>query len=107
MPFGQKLKSALASGIGFTKNLLQKAHHHGKQALSVLDQGMKTGSNSYQALKPALENLAPSQMKNIDYTVTRAQDKYNTIRTKIDQGESKLVQNVGMVMGNLKKKMLI
>ncbi len=43
-------------------------------------------------------------LKKLNTHVERAPDKYNTLRTKIDQGEQKVVQNVGMVMGNLKKK---
>ena len=108
MPFGQKLKAGVMSGMNFTKNLLQKSYHHGKQALSALDHGFNTGVGVYQAMKPALQNLAPERMQQglslLDTHVGKAQDRYNTLRNKIDQREHKIAQNVGMVMGNLKKK---
>ena len=63
MPFGQKLRSGIMSGINFTKNLLQKAYHHGKQTLGILDKGVKTGAGIYEAVKPALHNLAPESMQ--------------------------------------------
>ena len=108
MPFGQKLKSGIMSGINFTKNLLQKTYHHGKQALGILDKGVKTGAGIYDAIRPALQNLAPESMQQglnkLNTHVERAQDKYNTLRNKIDQGEQKVVSNIGQVIGNLKKK---
>ena len=108
MPFGQKLRSGIMSGIRFTKNLFQKTYHYGKQALGILDQGVKTGAGIYEAVKPALQNLAPEAMQaglqKLDTHVDKAQDKYNTLRNKIDSGEQKVRENVGMVMGNLKKK---
>ena len=108
MPFGHKLKSGIMSGINFTKNLLQKTYHHGKQALGLLDKGTRMASGFYGAVRPALQNLAPEAMqaglKKLDTHVDKAQDKYNTLRNKIDSGEQKVRENVGMVMGNLRKK---
>ena len=108
MPFGQKLRSSVMSGLRWGKNMLQQTYHHGKHALSIMDKGMKTGSDIYQSIKPALQNLAPAQMQDslqkLDSHVGKAQDKYNTMRNKIDQGEHHIASNVGMVMGNLKKK---
>ena len=96
------------SGLRWGKNMLQQTYHHGKHALSIMDKGMKTGSDIYQSIKPALQNLAPAQMQDslqkLDSHVGKAQDKYNTMRNKIDQGEHHIASNVGMVMGNLKKK---
>ena len=63
MPFGQKLRSGIMSGINWTKNLLQKTYHHGKQALGIADQGMETATGLYESLKPALQNLAPESMQ--------------------------------------------
>ena len=94
-------------GINFTKNLLQKTYHHGEQTLGLIDQGVRTGTGIYNAVKPALQNLAPEAMQSglekLDSQVNKAQDKYNTLRNKIDSGEQKIRDNVGMVMGNLKK----
>ena len=107
MPFGQKLKSGILSGINFTKNLLQKTYHHGKQALGIVDKGVRLGSGIYDSVKPALQNLAPAAMQGsldkLNTHVERAQDKYNTLRYKIDQGEQKVVQNIVQVMGNSKR----
>ena len=107
MPFGQKLRSSIMGGINFTKNLLQKTYHHGKQTLGILDKGVRAGAGIYDAVKPALQNLAPEAMQSglekLDTHVNKAQDKYNTLRNKIDSGEQKIRDNVGMVMGNLKK----
>ena len=108
MPFGQQLKQGIMSGFHWTKNLLQKTYSGGKQALGILDQGMNTGAGIYESLKPALENLAPESMQQglqqLDTHVGKAQEQYNTIRNKIDSGEQRIRDNVGMVMGNLKKK---
>ena len=86
MPFGQKLRSGIMSGIRFTKNLLQQTYHHGKHALGILDQGVKTGSSIYEAIKPALQDMAPTRMQDslqkLDTHVGRAQDKYSAIRNK-------------------------
>ena len=99
------------SGINFTKNLLQKTYHHGKNCLGVLDKGSSMLSGAYDAVRPALQNLAPESMQpalsKLNTHVERAQDKYNTLRSKIDQGEQKVVSNIGQVMGNLKKRVLI
>ena len=42
-------------------------------------------------------------LQKLDTHVEKAQDKYNTLRNKIDSGEQKIRDNVGMVMGNLQK----
>ena len=47
------------SGIKFTKNLLQKTYHHGKQALGILDQGVKTGAGIYEAAKASSPESSP------------------------------------------------
>ena len=69
---------------------------------------MKTATGIYESLKPALQNLAPEAMQQglqkLDTHVGKAQDKYNQMRNRIDTGEQKIRDNVGMVMGNLKKK---
>ena len=44
-----------------------------------------------------------SSLNALDTHVEKAQDKYNTLRNKIDSGEQKIRDNVGMVMGNLTK----
>ena len=73
-----------------------------------MDKGVKTGSGIYQTIKPALRNLAREQMQDslqkLDSHVGKAKDKYNTMRNKIDQGEHHIASNVGMVMGNLRKR---
>ena len=90
MPFGQKLRSGIMSGINWTKNLFQKTYHHGKHALGVADQGVKTATGICESLKPAIQNLAPEAMQQglqkLDTHVGKAQDKYNQIRNKIDTG---------------------
>ena len=63
MPFGQKLGKGIMSGINWTKNQLQKVYSHGKQALGILDHGMKVGGSVYDAVKPALQNLAPEKCR--------------------------------------------
>ena len=107
MPFGQKLTSGIVQGFNSTKNLLQKVYHHGKQTLGMLDKGFRIGGGIYNAVKPALQHLAPEAMQSglekLDTQVNKAQDKYNTLRNKIDSGEQKIRDNVGMVMGNPKK----
>ena len=69
---------------------------------------MKTATGIYESLKPALQNLAPEAMQQglqkLDTHVGKAQDKYNQIRNRMDTGEQRIRDNVGMVMGNLKKK---
>ena len=109
MPFGQKLKSGMMSGINWTKNLLQKKLITAeKQAIGILDQGMKTGSGIYEALKPALKDLAPETLQGglnkLNTHVERAQGKHNTLRNTIDSGEQRVSQNIGQVMGNLRKQ---
>ena len=111
MPFGQKLKAGIGQGLNWTKNLLQKTYHHGKNALGVMDQGVKAGAGIYDALKPALKDLAPETMQGglnkLNSHVERAQGKYNNLRNKIDSGEQRVSQNIGQVMGNLRKIILI
>ena len=108
MPFGQKLKIRNYVWYQlyqkpFTENLSPR-----KTSLGDLRQGGKTGAGIYDAIRPALQNLAPESMQQglnkLNTHVERAQDKYNTLRNKIDQGEQKVVSNIGQVMGNLKKK---
>ena len=69
---------------------------------------MKTATGIYESLKPALQNLAPEAMQQglqkLDTHVGKAQDKYNQMRNRIDTGEQKIRDNVGMVMGNLQKR---
>ena len=111
MPFCQKLTSGIVQGFNSTKNLLQKVYHHGKQTLGLIDQGVRRGAGIYNAVKPALQNLAPEAMQSglekLDTQVNKAQDKYNTLRNTIDSGEQKIRDNIGMVMGNLKKKPIL
>ena len=75
MPFGQKLTSGIVQGFNSTKNLLQKVYHHGKQTLGMLGKGFRVGGGIYNAVKPALQNLAPEAMQsgleNLTHTLTK------------------------------------
>ena len=55
MTFGQKLRPGIMSGITWTDNLFQQAYNHGKHALGIADQGMKTATGIYESLKPAIQ----------------------------------------------------
>ena len=96
------------SGINWAKNLFQTSHHHGKQFLGIADQGVKTATGIYESLKPAIQNLAPEAMQQglqkLDTHVNKARGTYDQMRNRMDTGEQKIRDNVGMVMGNLKKK---
>ncbi len=59
MPFEQKLSSGILTGINWTKTLLHKTYHHGKQALGILDHDVKTGQGIYDSLKTRIGKLAP------------------------------------------------
>ncbi len=107
MPFGQKYKSALYRGFGKAKNFLGNAYSKTKDALSSMDSIVSDVKKIYGAVQPALKDMAPERLQGnmdlLDSNVKRGVERYDNIRNKIDTGEQKIRENVGRVIGDLKK----
>ena len=105
MPFGQKLGSYLRTGVGSVKNFLGNAYSTTKKTLGTMDNIFRDMKKIHGAAQPALQELAPEQMKPglavLDSAVRSGVQGYEGIRNKIDDVERQAVTKVGDVMGKL------
>ena len=102
MPFGQKLNSYLKTGFGNVKNFLGNAYNTTKKTLGSLDAMFGDAKKIYGAVAPAIQDLAPQQMRGglskIHDNVMKGVQGYENIRNKIDDAEQQAVSKIGDVM---------
>ena len=102
MPFGQKFGSYLKTGFGNVKNFLGNAYHTTKKTLGSMDQMFGDAKKIYGAVAPAIQDLAPQQMRGglskIHDNVMKGVQGYENIRNKIDDAEHQAVSKIGDVM---------
>ena len=105
--FGQKFNSYMGNAFNKTKDFLGTAYTKTKHALGTADDIFSKFKNVYNKVQPAIQDVAPQQLKDtlgkVDQGIKRGMEGYGNIREKIDHAENKLVQGVGNVMGALNK----
>ena len=105
MPFGQKFNSYLKTGFGNVKNFLGNAYNTTKKTLGSLDSMFGDAKKIYGAVAPAIQDLAPQQMRGdltkIHDNVMKGVQGYENIRNKIDDAEHQAVSKIGDVMSKV------
>ena len=83
------------------KNFIGNAYHKTKSFLGDVNSGYKMAKTIYGAVAPILDQVSAG--KNINKHVMKAVNDFDSIRDKVMDTHSSVINNVNNVKGNLKK----